>query len=64
MSKCITYRNLLDAIYRAEELQQVYEDAASNRARWKGMLEEQDRAEARLREADEALNNEVWEFYD
>lgn len=64
MSKCITYRNLLGAIYRAKELQKVYEDAASNRARWEGTREEQDRAEARLREADEALNNEVWEFYD
>lgn len=62
MIKRITYRNLLDAIDRAKELSLAYNDAANNRARFLGTPEEQDRAEAWLREADNALNSEVWEF--
>lgn len=63
MIKRITYRNLLDAIAKAKELLEDYEYVACNTALWRGTPEEQDRAEARLREADNALNSGVWEFY-
>jgi hypothetical protein len=55
----MTYRELLEAIQVGEELQRALDHARSNPKRFKGTLEEQDEADALMRIADRALDEEI-----
>jgi len=58
----ITYRQLIDAYRRANELAYEAACASGSPLRWHGSAEQRDDADARLRAADVALDQEVEEF--
>jgi len=55
----MTYRQLLEAIKTAKEIEAALDVARLNPKRWKGAPEEQDRADAAFRAADVALDREI-----
>ena len=56
----MTYRQLLEAIKTANELQAEVDRVSLDRRRWNGTAEEQDDAEALFRAADNALDQEAF----